>query len=139
MASFVRDLEEIIEIVSDWGLDIINTVVDKLTEGGPPFDTIELTPAEQMEEYMKFRGNPQAWLQELNKRAEALTQKLSESGLDQSTIESIHPYNAAFLLLASHSYEMETKLQTIESKRKGVKLSDLSVGPQTNSYSTYPI
>lgn len=109
MSSFVEEMEEMIEIVSDWCVEVVEDVVEALTEGGRPFDTVSLSKEDKMEEYSAYRGNPQKWIDWITQRATTIIEKLSENGVDQPGIESVHPWDIAIKLALQYSIELESE------------------------------
>lgn len=110
MVSYVTDLEEIIEIVSDWAVATVNEVTDTLLEDGRPFDTVELPIEDQIEDYLQIRGNPSAWMKHISDLQEQVMNKLQEGGLSPDQIASVHPAQIALAFAAQYSIRMEKEI-----------------------------
>lgn len=115
MPSYVTDLEEITELVSDWAVKLIEEITEALLENGRPFDTVELTNEEKLQEYLKYRGNPEAWAQYVNSMAEKIFNTLQENGVSVDAIASVHPVDIALRFAYQYSYEMERLIDGLQS------------------------
>ena len=110
MSTFIEDMEALVDIVSDWGVDVVLDSVAQLTKDGRPFGA-ELRSSEiQMEDYMKLRGNPEAFAKHIDSKARDLITQLTEEGIAEEDIASIHPYDIAIKFAIDWSYDMEKKL-----------------------------
>ena len=109
--SFVVELEDVIEHVSDWAVKLIEDAIQILTMGDRPFDTVVLSNEEAADEYATaLRGNPEAWFNYIENIAQGLIGKLKASGMADDKIYSLHPYDLAFRMAADHSLKMEKVL-----------------------------
>ena len=98
-------------MVADWAVAAINRIVEILTPNGRPYGHMEQTMSERLIEYMALRGNEQAWGQYILDSAQNIAQKLIDSGLDQATMLSVHPWDIAAKYAAEYSIEMEDELR----------------------------
>ena len=110
MTTFIEDQEEVVPIVRDWAVGIINDAVVSLTKDGRPFGSDIMTPEQQMEEYMKLRGNPEAYMKYIDSKARDLMNQLLKDGLDEESIASIHPYDIAIRFAIDWSSRMEKEM-----------------------------
>ena len=110
MSTFIEDMEKIVESVSDWGVEVVVNAVEQLTTDGRPFGAVVMPPEVQMEEYMKMRGNPEAFAKYIDSKARDLITQLIEDGLAEEDIASVHPYNIAIQFAIDWSAQMEKKI-----------------------------
>ena len=109
--SFVEQMEEVIEEVSLWAVDIIEEAIATLTNGDSLFDSVELTTAEQVEEYVThMRGDPQKWYNWIEQTAQKMIQQLISANIPEDKIAEIHPYDIAVNMAIKHSHDMEVAL-----------------------------
>ena len=105
--SYVTELEEDIEAVTTWAYDIVNQVVDVLAPDGRQFELMPKTEQEQIDEYLKVRGNLNGWTTWIQSQAQAITESLKASGLDDKQMSTLHPWDMAINLAARYSAKME--------------------------------
>jgi hypothetical protein len=110
VSSFTQTSEESIEVISDWAVETITEIADALIENGRPFDTVELSPEEQMEEYLEIRGNPNEWIKYINNMVEQILNRLQEGGVSPDKIASVHPLMIALSFAVQYSTDMEARL-----------------------------
>ena len=110
MSTFIEDMEALVDKVSDWGVDVILDSVEQLTKDGRPFGAVAMSPEIQMEEYMKLRGNPEAFVKYIDSKARDLITQLMEDGIAEEDIASVHPYDIAINFAIEWSYDMEKKM-----------------------------
>lgn len=115
MKSLPEQFEEVKDIVSDWAVDIIQEVVRALIPDGRPFGFEEQDMEEQLNEYIMFRGNEDAWIGFIQDKSMLIQQKLTDAGVSPDLIASVHPFDIAAKYAVSYSAYMETEL----SKRSG--------------------
>lgn len=108
--SFITDLQEVEEIVVDWAYDLIKTVVDTLSPDGQQYALLPQTPEERLGDYLKLRGNSDAWSQWITSMVGEIMQRLHDAGLDEAQINSVHPWDIASRLAVHYSLEMEKGL-----------------------------
>lgn len=111
MASDIDRLEQAQKMVADWAVTAIQRIVDILTPDGRPYGYTEQTMDKQLVDYIALRGNEQAWGQYILDSAQNIAKKLVDSGLDQETMLSVHPWDIAAKYAAQYSIEMETELR----------------------------
>ena len=111
MSTFVDDLEEVVEKVSDWAADITKDVADLLAPDGRPFGMDVLTEEEELTEYSKLAGNPQAWTAWINNQVLNLVTGLSQKGINPEAIAAIKPTEIVGAYAIDYSVRMEKKLQ----------------------------
>lgn len=111
MAAITKELEEVVEIVSDRLADLVITAIDALTGGtGVPFDWEAMSKEEQQENYLLLRHSPDAWTRYIEGKTQGFIQKLKDQGLDEEKIASIHPYSVVMTRVLSWSAEMEKEI-----------------------------
>lgn len=108
--SYITDLEDVIEEVSDWAVGVIDEIVSRLTLNGPGFEMMELPMEARLEEYGKLRGNVQNWYTFMDDIARGIIEDLLNAGVPEDQISGIHPYNIAFRIAAQHSLDMEKEI-----------------------------
>lgn len=113
--SFIAQMEDVAEIVSDWVVDSVFHVFEVLCPDGRPWGWVEEPLEDQILDYMYLRGDPQAWAAKILEDAEAIQAKLMESGLPPAEITSIHPYDLAIKFALDYSRTMEEAI----AKREG--------------------
>lgn len=105
--TFIDDIERVEEMVVDWAVGVILDVTDLLMPDGRPYG-MTLQPDElQIANYLELQGNSEAWIVWLSTQIEGITQKLTESGLPQDEIVSVHPFNPAVVFALNYSAHME--------------------------------
>lgn len=117
--SFIADMEEVAELVSDWAVEVVGKAVDALMPDGRPWNTIEQTMDERLQEYLALRGNQQAWDEYRLEQAVEIATRLMNNGLDESDVLGLHPYDIATKFAAKWSYDMEVELVKRASKMRG--------------------
>ena len=111
--TFIDELEEVVEIVSDWAVKVVEDTVGTLSTDGRPLGFQPRTTEEQILEYNKLRCNPASWYQYIDGKAKELIDKLIQSGVPQSEIAAIQPYDIAIAYIVSWSAEMEDELGNV--------------------------
>ena len=117
--SFVDEMEEIVDIVSDWGVETIMKAIEDL--GNRPFDSVELSVEQQLEDYLKLRGNPQAWSTYIDGKATELITQLQADCVPGDDIVSIHPHDIAIKYAIDWSSRMEMEIAKNPQKAGFVK------------------
>lgn len=107
----ISDMERAAEIVSDWAVETILSVYKIIAPDGRPWDTKEQTMDERLNDYMKLRGNQQAWDAYKLDSAQSISQKLMDSSLPDADILGVHPFDIASKLALEYSVEMEDELR----------------------------
>ena len=107
MTSLVDQSQEIIDLVSDWAVDQIHEITDKLTLGSGPFGHVKLTPAEQLAEYAKVENNAQAWFSRIESTAQTLIGELKGLGVPETDIMKLSPYTIAIKVQAKYWLDMQ--------------------------------
>lgn len=108
--SFVTDMDEIVDSVSDWASELVDDIVMALSPDGKPFQERKMSKQEQVAEYLQIRGDPAQWQLWIDARAQAIVNHFMAEGLDPSTLESIHPYDIAISYAIDYSAKMENML-----------------------------
>lgn len=111
MSYIIKDLEDIVEAVSDWAVTTVQEVTRALSPDGRPFGYVEMTEEEQLNEYFQFKGNPEAWATRIGEIAGDITKKLTEAQVSPDEIMSVHPMDIAQKYLISYSCDMEAILE----------------------------
>lgn len=116
--SFITDLEELVDEVSDWASDTIQNIVSLLSPDGKPFGVEELSDDEALEAYLMIRNNPDAWLNFINEKATYVINRLTQEGLGQDSISAVHPYDIAI----NYAYRYSAEMESLYRKRGGFVL-----------------
>ncbi len=119
--SFIKQVEDSIEEVAQWGADLIDRALSVLAPDGRPFLFAEQSEGEQILEYMKIRGDEQEWAKWIGDTAGQIVSKLQESAVPPDEIMAIHPIDIAAKFAIEYSYNMETLIGN-----KAEKLQDVS-------------
>ena len=109
--SLVQDVDQIIDEVAQWAIDIIMEAIDKFTLKSGPFGFVKLTPEEQLVEYSNYRGNAQAWYSRIESTAQGLIGQLKTAGIPEDQIATLAPYNIAFLVTAKYDMDMRELME----------------------------
>ena len=120
--SYIDKLELAEHMVADWAVEAVNRIYKILTPDGRPYGYTEQDMDGRLVDYMALRGNEQAWGQYILDSAQNIAQKLIDSGLDQATMLSVHPWDIAAKYAAEYSIEMEDEL-----RRRAKKNGNLAV------------
>jgi len=105
--TFVREVEQVIDELSDWAVETILEIIDALMPDGKPFFREPMTPEEQLDEYYSIRGNPEAWTKWVAEQAGAIIMELQDSGVNPEAIISVHPVDIAQKAAVQWSADME--------------------------------
>lgn len=111
MKTYLQELEDVVEEVSDWASSLVNEVTTALMPDGRPFQMPEASIDEQLSDYVQLRGNPQAWIEWIGTQAGTITTKLQDAGISSDDIASVHPFDIAAKFAIHYSAEMETQLR----------------------------
>lgn len=134
MTTFIDELEDIIDTVSDWCVDVVNQAVSTLAPDGRPFMTETKSESEQLQLYMSFINSPdpQAMLASyIVAKASEIANKLAASNISPDKILSVHPYDIA----ARHVIIWSAKMEDLLRKRNIVPITPtVTIGP-SNGYS----
>ncbi len=107
MVNFIRENEQVAEEVSDWAVGAINAIVETIMPDGVPFGMSEASEVEQVEQYMKFRGSPEAWKGWIADRALLVVTQLASSGVSEEAVAMINPVAIAEQFAVGYSIDME--------------------------------
>lgn len=111
MPAITKELEEVVEVVSDRLADLAVSAINALTGGdGIPFDWDEMSEEEQIENYKLLRYSPDAFFRYMEDKTKGFIQKLQDNGLDEEIIHSLRPYEIVLTAVINWSYNMEQKL-----------------------------
>ena len=105
--SFIDDIEEIIEEVSDWAKKVVDETVQLLSPDGRAFGTVHQTDEERLEEYLKIRENTSGWAAYIDSTARTIMDKLTMDNVNPDLVVSVHPYSIAVKLAYAYANEME--------------------------------
>lgn len=105
--NYIRENEKIAEEVSDWAVDAINAIVETIMPDGIPFGMSEASEPEQVAQYMKFRGSPEAWKGWIADRGLLVVEQLAASGVSEEAIAMINPIAIAEQFAVRYSVDME--------------------------------
>jgi|CXWK01.1.fsa_nt_gi hypothetical protein len=108
--SFVQNVEEAIEELSDWVVQTVNDIINEIMPDGRPFFQEPKTKLEQLEEYMQIRGNPEAWTKWMAEQTGVIIMELQDSAVSPDLILSVHPVDIAQKTAITWSAEMEEEL-----------------------------
>lgn len=109
--SFINDLEDVVEIVSDWAVEKIQEVIGAITDDtGTPFGELPATPAEKLDNYLKLRGNPMAWSQYIDGKVKDMVNELVQNGVPEADIATIKPLEIVLGHVFQWSVQMEQEL-----------------------------
>ena len=111
MSTPLERIEELVEILSDRAVEVIERTVEHITIEGRPFGAVTKSLEIQHEDYMKVRGNREAYIKHIDSKARALIDQLMEDGIAEEDIVSIHPYNIAVRFTIDWSYQMENEIK----------------------------
>lgn len=112
--SFVTDVEDVIEELSDWVVETVMEIVDAIMPDGKPFFKELPTLDEQIQEYMTLRGNPEAWTKWMAEQTVFIVTELQDSAVPPDMILSVHPVDIAQKAAIAWSAEMEDALRRPE-------------------------
>lgn len=119
MTTFVEEIEDIVDALTDWAEEQVEIIVKVLSPSGRPYDQKSKTNQERISEYMLLRSNSQSWQDWINERANQIIQSLAASAVDQTLIEGIHPYDIALRYALDYSYRMERLINRYQNKQLG--------------------
>lgn len=108
--TYVDTLEMVTEHVSDWGVKIVNKVLDVLMPDGRPYGFKQDSVEEQLATYMQLRGNTEAWMEYILEKAQDIEKRLADAALPPDEIAAVHPWDIAQKLAIEYSVRMETEL-----------------------------
>ena len=117
--STVDDMEEVVEKTAQWAADIIAEVTEALSPGGRPFGFLATTPEEDMNNYLKLRGNPAVWSAYIDGKAQDMIAQLTQSRVPPEKIATIRPYTIVLKYILNWGAEMEEKY--MKSMMEGVE------------------
>lgn len=116
MSYIIKDLEDAVEIVSDWAVGVVQEVTKVLSPDGRPFGYTEQSDQEQITEYLMLKGDPEAWATRIGEVAGDITKKLTDAQVSPDEIASVHPMDIAQKYLISYSADMETMMEKNSGK-----------------------
>lgn len=108
--SYVTNLEQVVADVSDWATQLIEDVIAQLSPDGVPFAMDERPEQEQVAEYLSIVGDPAAWADWINERAELIISKLEAISILPEDIATIKPFEIAGAMAMEYSARMEKLL-----------------------------
>lgn len=111
MNTTITDYEEIVDIVSDWAVEVLEDAISRIMPDGKSFGHSLMSEEEQMNEYMKLRGSPDAFFRYIDGKAREIINRLSADGVDEEKIQSCHPYDIAVSVVLDWSARMEGKIR----------------------------
>lgn len=105
--TFVREVEQAIDELSDWVVETVLEIIDALMPDGKPFFREPMTVEEQLDEYYAIRGNQEAWTKWMAKQTVDIILELQDSGVEPDLILSVHPADIAQKAAVQWSADME--------------------------------
>lgn len=109
--TYIDTLEEVAEEVSQWAIELIENVIKVIAPDGRPFDSIPKSPEEELNDYLKIRGNEQGWQEWLNLQELQIVQQLTTAQVPQEEIALIQPTLIALSHARRYSARMEKMLK----------------------------
>lgn len=107
----VDSIDEIVETVSDWAVDIIKDALTALNPSGRPYGFVDQPIEEQLNDYILIKSNDQAWLAFIQNKSQEIIQRLTEAGLPEDELAAIHPFDIASRYAIAYSAYMEDELR----------------------------
>lgn len=114
--TYIDQLEKIIEVVSDWAVETVIQVTDVIAPDGRGLFKEPQTDEEMIADYLQLRGDSLAWGTYIMDAAQAIEQKLLESGLPPDEVVAVHPFDIAQKYALMYSADMEERLSKLQSK-----------------------
>ena len=111
MTYMIKELEDTIDIVSDWAVEAVQVVLKVISPDGRPFGYEEETDEDQIIQYLQYKSSPESWAERVGELTGELMQKLRDNGLSEDQIISIHPIDIVQKYLIAYSVEMEEKME----------------------------
>ncbi len=108
--NYIDQLERLVDVVSDWAVQTVLECVQAISPTGRGLFQAVQSDEEMLEDYMQLKGNPIAWGTYIMDAAQAIEQKLVDSGLQPDDITSVHPFDIAQKYAIVYSSDMEAKL-----------------------------
>ncbi len=133
--TFIDELEDIVDIVSEWCVEVINDAVDKLSTNGRPFMMSEMTPQKQLEEYMKLIDSPDpqmAFVNYIDGKARDIINRLMSSNIPENEIVAIHPYDIA----SRHTIIWSAEMEALRTKHATDSTAVIPSSPAETTVST---
>lgn len=116
--TFVDITEEMINSLAE-DIDIyIDSVIEALMPDGRPFGMEKKTTAEELEDYMKLRGNASAWWEWMATRYDYLKSKMAEV-IPEDQQALLHPWDIVY----RHAMNFSSKMEK-EYRRQQLKLAN---------------
>lgn len=109
--SFVTEIEEVIDELSDWVVETVLEIIDAIMPDGKPFFRELKTPEEELQEYAAIRGNQEAWVNWLAERTGDLILELQDSAVSPEAIISVHPVDIIQKSALAWSASMEDMIK----------------------------
>lgn len=111
--NYIDQLEQLVETVSYWAVSTILETVQAISPTGRGLFQTTQSDEEMVEDYMQLRGNAIAWGTYIMDAAQAIEQKLVDSGLGPDDIASVHPFDIAQKYALAYSADMEAKIDKL--------------------------
>lgn len=108
--SWIEEEEEIVDIVSDWAVEIVMNTLKAL--GNRPFGVEEKSIEQQLQEYLPLRNDPTAWFNYITGKAEDLMNQLKSNGVPDDEMVAISPFNIVVNHLVAWAVKMESFINT---------------------------
>lgn len=105
-------MEYVVDLVSDWGADIVSDLISKLSTNGRPFGQEVRTPEEQLIEYLPIRWDPNKLFQYMSEHLDNLMQELNQSGAQPEAIAAIHPADLILSMTVKWISDMEALISS---------------------------
>jgi len=111
LSSLPDNLEEVIDVVSDWAVKTVQEIVKALAPDGRPFMMEFPTIEKEIEDYLQLKaGGKEAYKLSLREMEEMIATKLQESAVSPDMILAVHPYDIAVSIHIDRSARLETEM-----------------------------
>jgi len=108
--TFVDEVENVVDEVSAWGLEVIDHVIKTLAPDGRGYGQTVVNIEEQLVEYRKLRNDPDAWVAWVQAKAIEIQNTLVNSGVGVDTISALDLTDIATAMMLDYSSKMEEEL-----------------------------
>lgn len=114
--TFPRAIERLIDDVVDFAEQYIDEITKALAPDGVGFGMKKMTPQERVAEYMKLRGNPDAWAEWIGQRAGEIAAR-AEQSLSPDRVAQVKPWDIAARLAIQYGVKMEKEYLKAQEKQ----------------------
>jgi hypothetical protein len=127
------EVDEIVEEVAQWAVDSIEHALDQILGSGRPIGSPKKSEREQVVEYMKIKGNPDAWRQWMAETDADLRDRMGvvfeAMQVPPEFIAAIHPFDIVVREAVAYSRRMERLLAEYEGKTQQRMAIESGVAP----------